>query len=302
MQRSEVEPALGALLGGAIDYAGLFPPAGLDLESAVARYGEYRTSLDRWALGRFVVPTHRLSELSSIIRAARPIGWDEARLSATLGSSLAEELSLVGRFNDECAGEGVRVDTVEAKVSDPVAIEALVVTAEALEVTGYVEVMPGAALEESLGKVAELGLLAKIRMGGVTADLFPEPELVAAFLLGAAGRGLSFKATAGLHHPRRGEYRLTYEPGSPRATMYGFLNLAVATLVSLDAPRGPPAPVVAALLDREPSGIRIESDRLVWRDRSFDLDAIARLRSRFHGFGSCSFREPIDELDQVGDP
>ena len=41
------------------------------------------------------------------------------------------------------------------------------------------------------------------------------------------------KATAGLHHALRGDYRLTYEPDSARRTMHGFVNLVLAAALLL---------------------------------------------------------------------
>ena len=57
--------ALHTLLHGSIDYAGLFPPAELDMSAAVTSYADYRRSPHRWALGRFVVPFNRLAELET---------------------------------------------------------------------------------------------------------------------------------------------------------------------------------------------------------------------------------------------
>ena len=48
--------AIRALMADLVDYAGLFPPAGLDMFSAVRRYRGYLTGEDHWALGKFVVP------------------------------------------------------------------------------------------------------------------------------------------------------------------------------------------------------------------------------------------------------
>jgi hypothetical protein len=39
-----------------IDYAGVFPPAALPLEQALANYERYRASPEAWMLGRFVLP------------------------------------------------------------------------------------------------------------------------------------------------------------------------------------------------------------------------------------------------------
>jgi len=50
--------ALNELLHASIDYAGLFPPAQLDMTTAVENYARYLASDSAWALGRFIVPPH----------------------------------------------------------------------------------------------------------------------------------------------------------------------------------------------------------------------------------------------------
>src|SRR5205809_4623216 len=55
--------SLRALLSGLIDYAGLFPPAGLPLDQAIRNYARYRHESDAWMLGRFVIPANRLAEV-----------------------------------------------------------------------------------------------------------------------------------------------------------------------------------------------------------------------------------------------
>jgi len=55
--------ALRELLRGLIDYAGLFPPASLDLPEAVRNYQTYRRGPHAWLLARFVVPASRAAEV-----------------------------------------------------------------------------------------------------------------------------------------------------------------------------------------------------------------------------------------------
>ena len=62
MQTSD---ALQALLSGLIDYAGLFPPASLDLPTAMRNYQEYRVGEHAWMLGRFVVPAALVAEVDA---------------------------------------------------------------------------------------------------------------------------------------------------------------------------------------------------------------------------------------------
>ena len=51
-----MDNSLHALLEGLIDYAGLFPPAELDMERAVRKYIGFRTEAESWMLARFVLP------------------------------------------------------------------------------------------------------------------------------------------------------------------------------------------------------------------------------------------------------
>jgi hypothetical protein len=57
-----VSDALAELLRGLIDYAGLFPPASLDLPAATRNYAAYRKGPHAWMLGRFVIPADLVPE------------------------------------------------------------------------------------------------------------------------------------------------------------------------------------------------------------------------------------------------
>ncbi|HWE86025.1 MAG TPA: hypothetical protein VG267_13855, partial [Terracidiphilus sp.] len=63
-------PALQSLLTRLIDYAGLFPPAGLGMDAAVRNYDSYVNGEDAWMLGRFIVPAARLEEYCEAVRNA----------------------------------------------------------------------------------------------------------------------------------------------------------------------------------------------------------------------------------------
>jgi hypothetical protein len=274
------------LLAGAIDYAGLFPPAALPMDRAVAGYREYLASPDRWALGRFVVPASRLAELATAL-AADPPGapW---RLAVTLGLDWETDAAALAR----AAGVAhLAPDAVEGRAPDAAAARRLAARFGEGR-TVYAEVPPDHA-EPVLDVLGPLGLAAKIRMGGVTPDLFPSSGAVARFLVAVAVRDLSFKATAGLHHPRRGVYPYTYAPGSPAGPMFGYLNLALA--VALACAGAGAGEVEGALLEDDPASLGVTPDALVWRGHRLDAPAVDRLRRTFHGFGSCSFREPLDE-------
>ena len=61
------------LLRGLVDYAGLFPPAGLGMAPAVANYARYLRGGESWMLARFIAPASRLGEFEA---AAMPF-WRE---------------------------------------------------------------------------------------------------------------------------------------------------------------------------------------------------------------------------------
>jgi hypothetical protein len=115
------------------------------------------------------------------------------------------------------------------------------------------------------------GARAKIRTGG---DQYPSAEDLANFLYRAARARVPFKATAGLHHPL------------PEAPMHGFLNLFLA---ACQVWHGASETVALATL-------RATSPRI-------DLtgEQIRDARAWFAiSFGSCSFEEPVAELEQLG--
>src|SRR5207244_8426599 len=70
--------SLQALLTGLIDYAGLFPPASLSMEQALANYARYREGEHAWMLGRFVVPAARAAEVPADVPTS-VIGVDEVK-------------------------------------------------------------------------------------------------------------------------------------------------------------------------------------------------------------------------------
>ena len=98
-----------------------------------------------------------------------------------------------------------------------------------------------------------------------------------------------------MHHPLRGEYRLTYERDSVSATMFGFVNVFLAGAL---ARAGASEETVAGLLEeREPSNFAFAENEARWRGHIISLDSLAHTRAAGAiAFGSCSFREPVDDL------
>jgi hypothetical protein len=119
-----------------------------------------------------------------------------------------------------------------------------------------------------LDRVVELGARAKIRCGG---ERVPSIDELAAFIRGCKERDLPFKATAGLHHAVR-------QNGA-----HGFLNVLAAAVFDEDA-----------LAEEDAEAFRVTETEFLWRDR-----AAPPSRGLFVSFGSCSFFEPVDELNAL---
>lgn len=286
-------PTLRALVAGVVDYAGLFPPAALSMEEAVAGYASYLASADAWALGRFVVPATRLDELSvaaarHTVPRAQP--W---RVSVLVGDDTFAEVARIRAFNAANAGR-LLVDVAELRASSLVALEPALGSVSA-DLTTFAEVPVADAPDEWLHAVKRAGARAKVRTGGVTAGAFPSASQLARFIVRCAELGVPFKATAGLHHPLRGEQKLTYAADAPSATMFGFVNVFLAGAF---AHTGMSEQDVAQLLEeREAAAITFGDESVQWNGHSIGLDALRRARASFAlAFGSCSFREPVDDL------
>lgn len=149
---------------------------------------------------------------------------------------------------------------------------------------------------ETLDDVKQAGCLAKLRTGGVKPEAIPSVEEVAAFIRACADRRLAFKATAGLHHPVRALQSLTYAPDAPRAIMHGFLNVFLAAAFAWHGLRD-----LEPILAETDAGAFSFGEEASWRDQSLSTDQIRDARKNFaHAFGSCSFEEPIQDLEGLG--
>ncbi len=282
--------ALRPLLSGIVDYAGLFPPAALDMPAAVRNYADYRREPEAWMLGRFVVPANRLAELERELDALE-VGdpWD---ISALLGAEAAADIATVDAFNERNV-ERARVDSLEGRFTSPQAIAAAA-TAAGNRFALFAELSVTDDPRPLVEAVRDAGIAAKIRTGGVTADAFPAARDIVRFMRRCAQARVPFKATAGLHHPLRAEYRLTYAPDAPRGAMYGYLNVFL-TAALLDELTD--AEAIALLEERDASAIEVTRDVIHWRGHELRSDQASAARDRVaSSFGSCSFREPVDEL------
>ena len=292
-----------ALLTDLIDYAGLFPPAGEDMITAVINYAEYLRGPDRAALGRFVVPLARLAELEDAAADLFPRGAtaEPWRVSVLVADDVRYAAEEMGKFNARHSAQArrglARVDVAELKAST---IEEISNQQRDLPRTfiSYFEIPLSGDVPSLIKAIRAVSSRAKIRTGGITREAFPGSQSIIDFLVLCRAELVPFKATAGLHHPLRGEYRLTYEPDSAKGMMYGFLNVVLAAAL-LDTGESEDL-ALAALEETNRAAFELGDDFLQWRDKRITAEQLSRVRNRVAiSFGSCSFREPIDELTSL---
>ena len=292
---------LRPFLTGIIDYAGLFPPAKLDMSSAVHAYAAYRASRDADLLGRFVVPAARLEEFSAVASALLPHQGAPWKLSVIGGDDLDHTKSLIEHFNGahekRSIGGHAVCDTIEMPVSSHDDVRNAV--AEFGDDTSlFLEVSPLADPVYLISAIADTSASAKIRTGGITESAFPAAEQVLRFIESCVDKGVPFKATAGLHHVIRGNYPLTYEHDAPRATMFGFLNVFFAA--AFCAAGSSESAVLAVLEETDPSNFRYDDGGVWWDDHVVTHEQLSVVRQAVAvSFGSCSFTEPVDEARKL---
>jgi hypothetical protein len=293
------------LLQHLIDYAGLFPPAELTMAEAVKNYAAYRRSEYNWMLGRFIVPAARLEEFEQAAAEYGPRDDPDGvwKLSVLGGANLEADITRINGFNRRHAlnaGVGILIDTIEFKAATIAEIEAAVRLKPAT-LTGFIEIPIQGDSKELSALIKAAGAaraFAKVRTGGVTADAIPSAQDLAQFISICAEEDVGFKATAGLHHPLRSVNRLTYKPASPSAMMHGFLNVFLAAGFAqngMDVQR-----LTEVLEEASPAAFRFESDSVYWRDEMLVVGHLRNARSLLAiAFGSCSFTEPVEDLQRL---
>ncbi len=296
-RKRQIMSSLRPLLAGLIDYAGLFPPASLGMREAVDAYAAYLASEDAWALGRFIVPVARLEELAST-RQTIAAESTPSRLWKLSVLATAADAPAIAEFNARHLGT-MTIDAAEIKAGSGAEIRdaAKVLRTREQNLDLYFEI-PSTQSYTLLPLIADCNARAKIRTGGVTPAMILATSEVAAFLEACHAHQVAFKATAGLHHPVRSVRPLTYEPGCAVATMHGFLNVFLAA--SLIYSGGDIADARALLDETDATAFRFSDDAVHWRNRAFPASLLAETRLRFAtSFGSCSFTEPMEEVETL---
>ncbi|NBX67364.1 MAG: hypothetical protein EBR01_00195 [Proteobacteria bacterium] len=315
-----------ALLGGAIDYAGTFPPAALSLDQALARAAKWRQEGKHpWLMNKMVLPVADIKKLTSEMLyklGANGSPWLFAALGTPCQSEQASEFYKTVEWDlrelrrcrekwyySSCRQEVISYETKlpntvfagpgAVKIYDfvsPVLERAASLTSN--EIRDFFFEVPfdgdwrvnienaSQALSDWLDENDELDLIPGIKFR--TGGAFvPSAEQLAFGVSKVTGHGLRFKATQGLHH------------AVTHGKDFGFVNLFAA--INFSQGYGNVdfglKQVEACLSDSHSKNFEFHQNKLSWKEFSMTVEEIETSR-RSHGaaFGSCSLDEPDEDL------
>jgi len=276
------------LLTHLVDDAALFPPGNATMIDAVRGYLAARSGPRAALVGFFLCPVSRLSELIVELVKVKPA--EPVQLSLVVNNGLGGVPKAVSTVEGRKTLLQLRM--VEMPAPSDVDATWLERVSEFVpeDVIRVVEPRrPGpadlGAWLDGVRRVAQLGCWPKLRCGGAQAGAFPGAGVVADFVAAVCAEGVPFKATAGLHHAVR------HRDEATGFVHHGFLNLLVAVSQALSGRSGRE---VATALEST------DGDALVSELSALPESAAHAVRQVFASYGSCSFAEPVADLEALG--
>lgn len=317
-----------ALLGGAIDYAGTFPPAALSLENAIKRASTWRLQGKHpWLMNKVVLPVGDIKKLSSSFlyeHGADGSPW----LFAALGTPCQSEspgdfyktvewdLRELRRCREKWFYSSCRQDVVSYETKLPPSVLANSSSQSVYDFISpvldrtahlasneigdfYFEVSfdcdwkqnienVSKALTQWLEENEELDLIPGLKFR-TGGNYVPSSVQLAQAILSTTSHGLRFKATQGLHH------------ALSHGQDFGFVNLFAALCFAQGY--GPQefglSQIEECLLDSKKESFDFKKESFSWNNFSMTNEEIEVAR-RSHGatFGSCSLDEPDEDLEK----
>lgn len=294
--------SLRALLERSIDYAGLFPPAGLALEPALTNHAHYVRLDDNWMLGAFVLPVAQFGVAKQFLPhfdPAHPVGISALGPKTENASAFQEALIETDAAIRSLSAHNVDLVSIrQLEMFLPADVDSSLLS-ETRSIVGNLPAFweaPAERAQRTIALLAEHNSNAdhptfgyKMRTGGVTADAFPTSAQIAPALVAPETHQVPIKFTAGLHHPLR-QYREEVQ-----TKMHGFLNVLGAAVLAAEH-KWDAEQTAAMLEDEEAGSFKFDDEFFAWRDWKIDLQRLRDRRRFVTSFGSCSFDEPRDDL------
>lgn len=302
--------------GKIIDYAGIFPPAGLDLAQSFHNYVFYRQGDFKWMLNRFVVPAKKLADLGKIIKEIKldiPVslsiigtgGETVSHFSKALGDDIKKINDFMKHYSQHASVDVYEVrlpgDIVEQEEADDM-LDLMISSSGELdaamgrEVPLFYEAALDDKYESTILKVVEnIASLNnksgyKLRTGGTEATAFPTNEEIAFAIMTCAEFNVPMKCTAGLHHSIR------HFDDALDTEMHGFLNVFGAGILAYASDLDEMG-ILEVLNDEDPDEFMFSENGFEWNDFEVSNEEVHQARTGLMtSFGSCSFDDPVNDL------
>lgn len=279
-----------ALLSQLIDDAGLFPPTALTPTEAVTRHRLDQAAAHPMHTLRLLIPVGRLDEIRAELQP-----HDRFRLGLIADTAGPGDPGdrLRTALEEVNADDRLETALIEAPLTafgtDPAtAVPAVLAATAGTNVPVFLEPArpeDADALVVALAEMNSPHFGAKLRCGGVRAELFPSTAAVAGFVRACARSGVPFKATAGLHRAVR------HTDPDTGFVHHGYLNLLLAAALAADErseTSDAPDPVLDALERTGTDGPERDLATLL-------PSAVDAARALFVSYGSCSTNTPVAE-------
>lgn len=269
-------PAHRALFISLINDASLFPPAALEMGTALTDHATHRSGPDADLVGPFLVGVSSVdvfvaaldagspapATIGLIARPGTPVGDVKAALSVLRGESRTRLVSI-----DAAWSRGWRdLDPGDLPIHLEVGREDR-----------------DTALMDMASASDFADVRAKFRTGATSSWTWPDAAELADFIIAAGRHHLPFVLTGGLHHVVRGEQTL----GDAVEQQHGLLNVLVAVHARAG---GSDVQTVRELLE-----IR-DAEALAQIVRGWSVSDVAVVRAALAGYGCCDVTDPIAQL------
>lgn len=318
MSTNHIKPvkSLRNFTAGIIDYAGLFPPASLELAQAFHNHIFYMQGEYKWMLGKFIIPAKKLFSLGELLenmtiddKVSLSVLGSGGNSIAELRKNFEEDLELAGNFFSSF-GNSVSFDAFEVRLPSEIfrnenndelldlmlLISVKIEAVMGKEIPVFFEVNLTENYEQEIIRTVETiasikkSCGYKLRTGGIEPSAFPKPEVIAFAIMTCCEFNVPMKCTAGLHHPIR------HFNNEVNSVMHGFMNVFAAGILAYTSGLDE-SEIIEVLTDEDPYEFIFNENGFIWNDTEITNSEIISAREKFMlSYGSCSFNEPVDDL------
>jgi hypothetical protein len=321
-----MKKTLKAFMSGLIDYAGLFPPTRLDMDTAIHNFAEYRSGDYSFMLSNFICPADKLGELNKykdeLFSKNPPFRFSvicNCRCELPeFTKTLTEHLENIEAFYEH-QGNRIKVTTLEIRLPEFGADKQEVHRLLNQTVRRVNNFLPNdvqvffemtmddlwkenaTALVEALSEhnsrmtnnIRYIRGGFKLRCGGVTPDLIPDSEKVSTIIDMCNRHQVPMKFTAGLHHPVR------HKSSEMGTKQHGFFNIFSAAILA-HTYQSSEKSILEVIEDENLGHFRFDDTFFAWKKFKVTAEGISKARMALAcSFGSCSFDEPVEDLKKA---